>query len=256
MESQIAKRKAALLGEPGLDAGNLLVMADVSGSMRGTPMEVSIALGILCSELAREDCRDMVMTFETEPKWHRLMPGATFADKVTSLSRASWGGSTDIYKAHVLVGKLVEQRRLRSGEIPSLLVVSDMQFNAAASGSYARENIVDYFAQLGRRLYGEPLEPPTTIFWNVRATKVGFPAKADEEGVVLMSGFSPALFKFLFSGEMIGLGEDQQDDDGAVKTVKTKPTPRDLLRKMLQGSSRCVRALTRSARRNSASRKE
>jgi hypothetical protein len=47
-------------------------MADVSGSMNGTPMLVSIALGILVSEITHESFRDKVLTFHECPRWHDL----------------------------------------------------------------------------------------------------------------------------------------------------------------------------------------
>jgi hypothetical protein len=46
---------------------------------------------------------------------------------------------------------------------------------------------------------------PHIIYWNVRATtpKGGFPTKQDEEGVGMVSGFSPALLKEIMNGEIV-----------------------------------------------------
>ena len=36
----------------------------------------------------------------------------------------------------------------------------------------------------------------------MRADTYGYPAEADQKGVMLISGYSPALMKFIMSGEM------------------------------------------------------
>jgi len=38
---------------------------------------------------------------------------------------------------------------------------------------------------------------PTIVIWNIAATCSDFHAKADTEGVVMLSGWSPSLFKVL-----------------------------------------------------------
>ena len=233
-------------------------MADVSGSMDGTPMHVAIALGILVSEVTHPAFRDKVLTFHTNPTWHDLSMHTTFVDKVQSLQGAQWGGSTDFGKAMEKIAELVRAERLEQGDVPDLLVVSDMQFNQARAhgGSYyplggypsylfdhatatkdegwstAYENITRMFAQLGIELHGHPLQPPNIIFWNVRADTVGFPAAADDKGVMLLSGFSPALMKFILSGEM----EEERvtlDAEGAVVKTRTQLDPKETLRRVL-----------------------
>lgn len=214
-------------------------MSDVSGSMNGTPMLVSIALGILISEVMHPAFRDKVMTFETTPSWHDLSGHASFVAKAQSLRQASWGGSTDLYAAMRLIAELVRKDKLQQHDIPDLLVVSDMQFNEAiddhshissrtlahflphtfggngysamghVSGhdgsngwESAYEKIQQLFHTVGLEVHGRSLEAPKIIFWNVQSDTVGYPAAADQKGVILLSGFSPSLMKFVLSGEM------------------------------------------------------
>ncbi|KAG8373928.1 hypothetical protein BUALT_Bualt11G0076200 [Buddleja alternifolia] len=47
---------------------NCLAICDVSGSMSGIPMEVSVALGILVSELSDEPWKGKLITFSEDPK--------------------------------------------------------------------------------------------------------------------------------------------------------------------------------------------
>ena len=58
-------------GEGGL-AGKSVCIADVSVSMDGTPMYVSIAFAILISLTAHQDFRDKFITFRQHPTWHHL----------------------------------------------------------------------------------------------------------------------------------------------------------------------------------------
>ena len=56
--------------EPNLK--NTAVISDVSGSMEGTPMEVSIALGILISTIAKEPFHKQLITFCNNPTFHNI----------------------------------------------------------------------------------------------------------------------------------------------------------------------------------------
>ena len=205
-------------------------MADVSGSMAGTPMFVSIAMGILASEVTHPAFRDQVLTFDSVPVWHDLstrdgLHKATFVEKVQSLSHAPWGGSTDFWKAMKMIADLVKTHRLEQHEIPDLLVISDMQFDeASASNALPFDKIVDMFRQVGMFLHGHELKPPGIIFWNVRSDTVGYPAAADQPGVMLLSGFSPALMKFILSGEMVG--EKIEADGTKVRAQVDPPNPK------------------------------
>ena len=246
----------------------VVCMADVSGSMAGIPMFVAIAMGILTSEVTHSAFRDKVLTFHENPVWHDLSAETTFVDKVKSLAKAPWGGSTDFSQAMGLIAELVRNERLKQGDIPDLLVVSDMQFDEAThgydSGAYwggggsgngsqvggeapsweiSHQKISRLFHEVGMQVHGHPLEPPNIIFWNVRSDTAGYPAEADQKGVMLLSGYSPALMKFVLSGEM----EEERitlDENGNVTKTKVKVDPRETLHRVLHDSGlEAVRAL-------------
>ena len=225
--------------------------------MSGTPMHVAIALGVLVSEVCHPVFRDKVLTFSGNPTWHQLQPDATFVEKVQSLQSAHWGGSTDFAKAMRKIAELVSAQRLEQHDVPDLLVVSDMQFDEARGGyggyggygyggygrpaphahgwDTAHEEIVALFHQVGMQVHGRPLNPPNIIFWNVRADTFGYPAAADQKGVMLLSGYSPALMKFMLSGEL----EEERvvlDEEGNAVKVRTQVDPRETLRRVLHES--------------------
>ena len=90
LNAQWAAVRQSVLGEQ-CALASYVCMADVSGSMAGTPMHVSIALGILLSELTAPPFRDRVLTFSAVPQWHVFAPEMTYVQKVLSLKRADWG---------------------------------------------------------------------------------------------------------------------------------------------------------------------
>ena len=217
-------------------------MSDVSGSMSGDPMNVSIGLGILISEICNEAFRDLVLTFSESPEFHNLSGIEGFVNKVSYMSDASWGMNTNFEAAMNKIASVIETNNLSQKDIPDILCISDMQFDQAcpaynssyygqssnpAYKSTALTNIKKLFHDLGLKMYGEPFTSPNIIFWNVRATS-GFPAKSDDEGVVLMSGYSSSLLKFVLSGEM----SDEVEEDGTVKKI----TPAEMLQKVLSES--------------------
>jgi hypothetical protein len=228
----------------------VVCMADVSGSMSGTPMHVAIALGILVSEVCHPAFRDKVLTFSEDPQWHQLQPDAAFVAKVQSLQAAAWGQSTDFAKAMRKIAELVSAERLEQHDVPDLLVVSDMQFDEARGGygggggeaphahrwNTAHAEIAQLFHQVGMQVHGRPLNPPNIIFWNVRADTVGYPAAADQKGVMLLSGYSPALMKFILSGEMEEEVATALDEDGNVVITRRQADPRETLRRVLNDS--------------------
>jgi hypothetical protein len=46
-------------------------------------------------------------------------------------------------------------------------------------------------------MWGEPWTPPRIVIWNVAATCSDFHGSADTDGVIMLSGWSPSLFKVL-----------------------------------------------------------
>ena len=107
--------------------GRMLAMCDVSGSMSGTPMEVSIALGMLIAECSTGAFANSVLTFDSVPRLVTFAAGATFLERVAQLSAAPWGMSTDFQAACNLVLRTLAEQRVAPGEEPThLVVLTDM----------------------------------------------------------------------------------------------------------------------------------
>lgn len=235
-------------GEAGsgeLTPSRLVPLSDVSGSMCGTPMEVSIALGILISEITHPAFRGMVLTFESNPRWHMVDVESTIVEKVRCLKRAPWGGSTDFAKAYRLILQIAEDNGLKKEDMPSMIVFSDMQFDEAAGYygycSYGQQSntetmhecISHEYERTAKKLGWADCDPEPIVYWNLRNTG-GHPVNKDTDGAVLLSGFSPSLLKLVMYGEALKAEEVQVvEKDGTVVTKKIQVTPAEVLRKML-----------------------
>ena len=203
--------------------GKTIAMCDFSGSMQSsannkdTPYWVSMAMGLLISELTSDEFKDKFLSFDSNPQWHNLPKGDIFK-RFASIGNIGQGLSTDFQKALDQVLATLKAKRVRPGEEPKdLIVITDMNFDAAC-GSHATSfytgnryrHVVktdtwqthiqmarEAFKRAGEDMWGVPWTPPRIVIWNVAATSKDFHAQKDEEGVIHLSGWSPSLFKVL-----------------------------------------------------------
>jgi hypothetical protein len=173
----------------------ILPVCDVSGSMWGLPMEVSVALGLYISERNRGIFEDAVMTFSSKPEMHRIY-GNTIQDRVNSLSNASWGMSTDLQKTFQVILDTAVENAIPENEMPNkLLIISDMEFDQCGSNTNL-EGIRNQYEAAGYTL-------PEIVFWNVNGRPNNVPARINDEGIGLVSGFSPAILKTILAGQVV-----------------------------------------------------
>lgn len=224
------------------DTTKVVPLSDVSASMYGTPIEVAIAMGILISEITHEAFRGLVMTFESKPRWHKLDSSMTIVEKVRSLSAAPWGGSTNFRAAYELILDVAKKEKLAREDVPALIVFSDMQFDEAAGlhtyrcksdWSTMHNTIQKRFATIGAGLGWEDTTPTPIVYWNLRNTG-GHPVNKDEEGAVMLSGFSPSLLKLVMQGKFFEEVEVEVTQvDGTTTTDKIRVTPEEAMYQML-----------------------
>jgi hypothetical protein len=183
----------------------IVPMSDVSSSMEGIPMEVSIALGILLSEVNHHAFRDHVMTFHTTPSWIRLPAGGSLFVKDSKLREAPWGGSTNFKGAMDLILRRMVEHRVPVGEEPDdLLILTDMGFDAACGSTNTQtllQSFQESFVREGEKLWGvgNGWKMPRIILWNLRDQYKDFHAQATTKGVMMVAGWSPAILAALQS---------------------------------------------------------
>jgi hypothetical protein len=197
--------------------GPMIAMADLSGSMSGDPLAAAVALS--CRVAEKSILGRRVMTFSTEPTWINLDGKTDFTDMATEIlgnSRTA-GLNTDFYKALDLILSAIEQRRVEPNDVENMIlaIFSDMQIDdclciqyGSHSYSYVHTDdqalaarrkwstmhdlIKQKYADVGMRMYGQPLRAPHILFWNLRSTN-GFPTFSSEAGCSMMSGFDPTI---------------------------------------------------------------
>ena len=239
MAQQMANEQNESNSDFTMTLADILPMCDVSGSMNGVPMEVSIALSILLSEIHDDAFGDLILSFSTDPKWEDLKKCTNIVQKVKQMQRSDWGGSTDFYKAMERIASIVKEKKISVEKTPDLVVFSDMQFNEANRDNWDTmyERIVKLFHTLGMELDGEPRPAPKIVFWNLRSNTLDYPVAANQNGVVTMSGYSPALMKFFLSGQLMGTEVEEIDaETGEIKTVMKQITPFDSFKAVLADS--------------------
>ncbi|KAB2039186.1 hypothetical protein ES319_D03G196600v1 [Gossypium barbadense] len=170
---------------------NCMAVSDVSGSMHGIPMEVSVALGVLVSDLSEKPWKGKLITFSESPKLI-LVEGENLKEKTEFVRDMEWGGNTDFQKVFDLILKVAVEGNLKPEQIiKRLFVFSDMEFDQASMSPWETDYdvIVKKFTQRG---YGDVI--PQIVFWNLRHSRAT-PVPATQKGVALVSGFSKNLLK-------------------------------------------------------------
>ncbi|CAK7327248.1 unnamed protein product [Dovyalis caffra] len=210
---------------------NCIAVCDVSGSMDGVPMEVSVALGLLVSELSEEPWKGKVITFSENPELH-LVKGDTLLEKTEFVRNMEWGGNTDFQKVFDRILDVAVENNLREDQlIRRVFVFSDMEFDDA-NGNFENlmemvtdsisdmENIEECYEPVvkekGKLAWETDYEViqrkfrekgynklPEIVFWNLRNSS-STPVVANQTGVAMVSGFSKNLLTlFLEEGGIL-----------------------------------------------------
>lgn len=163
-----------------------LAIVDVSGSMTGIPMQVSIALGLFVSTLTTGSWRKKCITFSANPELFTIK-GNDLYSKVKSLSGMDWGGNTNLIKVFNLL-----LNKYREGYTPlkNLFIFTDMQFDNACG-----KKPQSMYKIIRKMFYDEGYPQPNIIFWNLRGSNSSFPTMIEHKNVALLSGISPTLLK-------------------------------------------------------------
>lgn len=176
----------------GENTENSIAVVDVSGSMNGRPMDVATSLGIYLAEKNEGAFHNHFLTFSSEPQLQELV-GTNIVEKVTNLSRADWGMSTNVEKVFQKLLDVAVKDSLSQDEMVSkVYIITDMQFNQCIYG--ADEHI---FKNMAKKFESHGFKLPELVFWNVNAFTSNVQFTMNEIGVQMVSGFSPSIFENL-----------------------------------------------------------
>ena len=181
---------------------NILPMVDVSGSMtcsaggKGTTtcMDVAVSLGLYLADKNTGKFKDTFLTFSDNPVLMTLK--GNVVQKMNQMVKSEWSMGTNLHAAFSKILDVAVKNEVPQAEMPEmLLILSDMQFNQCVRyDNSAMEMIQRKYTAAGYTV-------PQIVFWNLNSSD-NVPVKADETGVALVSGFSPAIVKALLSANM------------------------------------------------------
>ena len=171
----------------------ILPVCDVSGSMTGLPMDVSVSLGLYISERNKGIFKDVVCTFSESPNLITLKT-KKLSERIRELQGINWGMNTNIEAVFNKLLSVALQHSVSETDMPTMmLIISDMEFDQASRyNQSAIEMIRQKYELAGYNI-------PKIVFWNVNSRQGNVPVKINDKGVALVSGFSPAILTSLLS---------------------------------------------------------
>jgi hypothetical protein len=177
------------------NGSNALVMADVSGSMYGRPIDVSVSLALYFAEHNKGLFQGYFMTFSERPELVRVL-GATLVDKLSNIQSAQWGMNTNLEAAFLAILESAKGSAAKGDDMPKILyIISDMEFDSCVKADEALfDNAKREFTEAGFKL-------PHVVFWNVNARQIQAPATKFDNNVTLISGLSQSTFRYAVEGK-------------------------------------------------------
>lgn len=184
---------------------NTLTVVDGSGSMTCGLMngcnvqaiDISIALGLYFAERCTGEFANKYIEFGSRPQLVDFSKCETLREKIDVARRYSDCENTDLAKVFNLILTTAINHNMKQEEMPSnLLIISDMEFDYGVD--YSKRLFTEIEEKY--RLHGYKL--PKLIFWNVNSRSETIPVKQNENGVVLVSGFSTSIVNMILQDEV------------------------------------------------------
>lgn len=206
-----------------VDTGSTIVVADGSGSMtttigngRMTALDVANSLAIYFAEKLEGEFKNKYITFSERPQYVDFSKAKTLAEKISIALQYDECANTNIEAVFNLLLKTAVDNNLKQSDIPSnVLVVSDMEFDMGTSWNCGRRYYYDadgneqynakraaLFENIKQRWEAAGYKLPRLVFWNVNSRTGTIPLTQNDMGVALVSGFSPAIAKMVFSAKL------------------------------------------------------
>lgn len=174
---------------------NAIVVADVSGSMYGRPMDISTSLALYFAERNKGLFANKFITFSGNPRLVDVV-GNTLTEKLHNISTADWGMNTNIARVFDVLLSAASHTNDKSTIPKVIFIISDMEFD------HCTEGVGDTaFEHAKGKWAAEGLELPTVVFWNVDARSDNLPVTKFDKNVVLVSGSNQSAFRFALQGK-------------------------------------------------------
>ncbi len=193
---------------------NVMAIVDVSGSMQTpvsksglTALDVSVSLGLYFADKNKGKFKGIFMPFSGTAQLCELK--GNINQKIDQMVNQQWGANTNLHAAFDLLLKVAVMNQVPQDEMPgTLMILSDMQFDQCVKfDDSAIQMIARKYEQAGYNL-------PKIVFWNINAYG-NAAAKFNQNGVALVSGFSPAIAKSVLANDL----EDFTPENIMLKTI-------------------------------------
>jgi hypothetical protein len=155
---------------------------------------VAVSLGLYLADKNKGKFKDTFLTFSSHPQLVHLK--GDILDKCQQMSTSKWEMNTNLHAAIEKILQVAVEGNVPQEEMPStLLILSDMQFDQCTRyDDSAMQMIARKYADAGYSM-------PNIVFWNLNAHD-NVPAKFNDNGVALVSGFSPAIVKGVLAADL------------------------------------------------------
>ncbi|PIM80715.1 DUF2828 family protein [Fusobacterium pseudoperiodonticum] len=172
---------------------NVLVVADTSASMRGTPFETAISLAIYISQNNKsEQWRNRFMIFSSDCVIYSYDKDSEFTDIIDGIPIIMT--NTDIDKVFKKI--LNDSLEKNLPQLDEVIIISDMEFDMVQDRK-DMSNFKYWKSEFAKYNY----ELPKIIFWNVARDVESFPVTKLDYGTCLVSGYSKNILKSIIDIE-------------------------------------------------------
>ena len=172
----------------------ILPVCDTSGSMSGTPMDVSISLGIYISEKSQGIFHNTLMTFEDKPTLVKFKDSDDINSKFKEMEELRSDCGTNIQAVFDLLLSTAKEYNVPQEEMPDkILIFSDMEFNYCGKSTN--------YTTIKKKYDKSGYKMPSIIFWNIEGRADNHPVTKKDVDVALVSGYSPSIVKSVLGGE-------------------------------------------------------
>ena len=203
---------------------NCLAVCDVSGSMGNIldgmfgsepqPILPAVALSLVLAQVARPPWVHTFITFSESPQIERIDPEEDLSQTALRICRADWGSNTDFNAifTKLLLPLAVEAKLPKEEMIKRLFVFSDMQFDESYRDTLGEGGWQTEHQKVVKAFHEAGYDVPEIVYWNLAGDELAKPVTAIEEGVAIMSGFSPNMLKVFMRGGAVEQEELQLDE--------------------------------------------
>ena len=166
---------------------NILVVADTSGSMQGTPFETAVSLAIYISQNNKsEQWRNRFIIFSTNCIKYSYNKNAEFTDILDEIPFIVENTNIDKVFKKILTDSL----KKNLPQLDEVIIISDMEFDIVQN-----KNDMSNFKYWKSEFAKYNYELPKIIFWNVARDVESFPVTKLDYGTCLVSGYSKNILK-------------------------------------------------------------